>query len=508
MDKVVVNGVDLLNRKDLSQSQNRELQRYIDENAHLLGFLDKEKEEKEAAVKNNVHSNYNSYSLDNSRYTSSSGRDYDPRSTHSLGRVHSPAISDYGGKRKGVSWSDGVKKRDPRARSHSPKREPYNNYNNANENGVGYGTGGGANNNDYSSPHSRLYSPAYSTSDKRRTPFDYDNSHTGADSPWGDNWSRASKDSFGGAGGDTDSVSGWKGFPKSDISAYSTLERKPDDYNRYETYRHREQQARRSQERDDTIKFSGFGDHRVSGVAEIKPKPWTGGEVVTDPNIMYKSLKPRRLFYSPIGDGCVAADGIELKRGPSDLTPKVSVRHERIVEKGSHGQAGRRIYEHMWDDGNGRKGDDGSKDFGPIYTPLNGLGPGEGRGGDGKGGKPNGDEGGEKRPGPGDGNADGNGPGRFPPYGNDDGNGPGRFPPYGNDDGLGDGGGPRSRPNSALSIGTDGQPREGWTKTFIVNPRELINQYANETPINIFDLEDHTPKTITTYKESVTEVVD
>uniref|UniRef100_A0A915D941 Uncharacterized protein n=1 Tax=Ditylenchus dipsaci TaxID=166011 RepID=A0A915D941_9BILA len=463
VDKVVVNGVDLLNRKDLSNSQNRELQRYIDENAHLLGFLDKEKEEA-AATKENIHSNYNSYSLDNSRYTSSAGRDYDPRSTHSLGRVHSPAVSDYGGKRKGVSWSDGVQKKDPRARSHSPKRESENNNNsNVYGNGVGGHSGleDGVNNHHHypSSPHPRFYSPAYSTSDKRRTPFDYDHqSHTGgADSPWGTTGAGPAKTAL-------------EEGEQSDISAYSTLEKKPDDYNRYETYRHREQQMRRSQDRDDAIKFSGFGDHRVSGVAEIKPKPWTGGEVVTDPNIMYKSLKPRRLFYSPIGDG-----------------------HERIVEKGSPGQAGRRVYEHIWDDGSGRRGDDKANDFGPIYTPLNDLGPGDGK--DGRG-KPNGDgdAGTKKRPGPGIG--DGNGPGRLPPYG-------------GSDDGLGGGaGGPTSRPNSALSIGTDGQPREGWTKTFIVNPRELISQYASETPTNIFDLEDHTPKTYTTYKEVISKIED
>lgn len=57
----------------------------------------------------------------------------------------------------------------------------------------------------------------------------------------------------------------------------------------------------------------------------------------------------------------------------------------------------------------------------------------------------------------------------------------------------------------ALSIGTNGLPREGWTKTFIVNPRELINQYGNETQTIIFDLEDHTPKTTTTIKERFVE---
>lgn len=40
--------------------------------------------------------------------------------------------------------------------------------------------------------------------------------------------------------------------------------------------------------------------------------------------------------------------GIELKRGPPDLTPRVHVTHERVVERGPAGKAGRRVYEHTW----------------------------------------------------------------------------------------------------------------------------------------------------------------
>lgn len=46
-----MNGVDLVNEDELSPSQHRELQRYIDANAHLLGFLDKEKEQEEELKK-------------------------------------------------------------------------------------------------------------------------------------------------------------------------------------------------------------------------------------------------------------------------------------------------------------------------------------------------------------------------------------------------------------------------------------------------------------------------
>jgi len=52
------------------------------------------------------------------------------------------------------------------------------------------------------------------------------------------------------------------------------------------------------------------------------------------------------------------------------------------------------------------------------------------------------------------------------------------------------------------ALGTDKTPREGWTKTFIVNPRECINVYGTEVLTSIFDLEDHTPKTMITVKET------
>jgi hypothetical protein len=146
-----VNGVDLVNREELSNSQQRELQRYIDANAHLLGFLDKEKEENEKAemvrkytgagsapplsLASPTDSNasaaflmrnqqpYNSYSLgreppirssmDDSWSAAAAGQyGRPPSATQSLNRLGmgSPS-SDYGyggGKRKGVSWSDVV----------------------------------------------------------------------------------------------------------------------------------------------------------------------------------------------------------------------------------------------------------------------------------------------------------------------------------------------------------------------------------------------------------------
>ncbi|CAD5222304.1 unnamed protein product [Bursaphelenchus xylophilus] len=106
-----------------------------------------------------------------------------------------------------------------------------------------------------------------------------------------------------------------------------------------------------SQERD--TRFGGYGDRVGSGV-ELAPTHWKGGELVTDPTLVNKVLygiKPKKFFYSPIGDGVVAADGVELKRGPTDLTPKVEVIQQRVVEKGSPGQSGLRVTERAWSSG-------------------------------------------------------------------------------------------------------------------------------------------------------------
>lgn len=72
---------------------------------------------------------------------------------------------------------------------------------------------------------------------------------------------------------------------------------------------------------------------------------------MTDPDVVPKILtkiKPRRMFYSPIGDGVVAADGVEMKRGPVDLTPRVEVIQTRTVERGEKGKGGVNIIEKTW----------------------------------------------------------------------------------------------------------------------------------------------------------------
>lgn len=147
-DKLVVNGCDLVNRDELSASQNRELQRYIDANAHLLGFLDKEKDEAEAEGRGRAviavgqqHSpaaSQSSASIAVAQHSPPSATApasrplsaslYSPRAPSAASaRAGSPYSlgggSEYGtgGKRKGVSWSDVVEEPSPtRHRSNSP----------------------------------------------------------------------------------------------------------------------------------------------------------------------------------------------------------------------------------------------------------------------------------------------------------------------------------------------------------------------------------------------------
>lgn len=87
--------------------------------------------------------------------------------------------------------------------------------------------------------------------------------------------------------------------------------------------------------------------------------------MVTDPSLVTKSLKTRRFYYSPIGDGMkyyptfisrfklgvVAADGVELKRIPPDLTPKVEVIQQRVVERAHPGKPGLKVSEKTWSTG-------------------------------------------------------------------------------------------------------------------------------------------------------------
>uniref|UniRef100_A0A914GTX7 F-box domain-containing protein n=1 Tax=Globodera rostochiensis TaxID=31243 RepID=A0A914GTX7_GLORO len=503
-DKLVVNGVDLLNRDELSASQNRELQRYIDANAHLLGFLDKDKDQQQQADGGDNKRTSLAVSVPANKFDSlSTGQtavrptSYDsssfsspaygrpPSASASLNRTGSPYSmgggSEYGGgsgRRKGVSWSDVVEEPRPtRTRSNSPPpasfiRHPMPVFDN----------GSPLEKSDYETGQQRYGKNLSDDSEQNGLGHQNYNRHR-----------HTSQNPFERADG-WGSSNPWTG----------SLD------HRGGGSREREHRAlgRRG--------HRAYGDHRVSGI-EMKPKGWTGGEIVTDRNIMNKSLKPRRFYYSPIGDGVVAADGIEMKRPPPDLTPRRYEYHQRYVEHGP-GQPGVRVTEKVWHEG--ELGDGRAEEIGrgpPAGWPSNGLG--RGRGGPRDDGKDRGAGDGPKWPGLDD--DDGRRMARKVPLTEDDGQkgpsadggrssgngGLGRFPlldygegkmPRGGDDDDGT----RGRTLSAPSVGSDGAPREGWTKEFITNPRELINQYGTETLTTIFDYEDHTPKTYISMKES------
>ncbi|CAD5214832.1 unnamed protein product [Bursaphelenchus okinawaensis] len=518
-DKVVVNGCDLVNRTQLSNSQNRELQRFIDRNSHKLGFYDRPHDEKEPESQGR-YSSLGFGVLPGSRPYGYDGADHS-KDIGSGNRVDSPysEYGTYGSKRKGVKFADGVDS----SKAHPFPEDSFGLNNrsgagNPSSGNTGYGEAGYGDTNGlggrrgstqgYGQGNTGIgdnYGKNRGGSGKQTHPDNYD--------PYGTN--RAGKANNKNLRSRTQSPGAgdqfkWKPYQsyeydgkrntvappipqwlkdRSVTPAYSALNKHPDNYNKYDTEKHRIQLARQSQEKDEEIKFYGFGDRLGSGI-ELTRKRWTGGELITDPTFVTKSIKPRTMFYSPIGDGCVAADGIELKRGPPDLTPKRYEYHERVVERGDTGHGGVRVTEKRWDDGSRRNGDDDDGGRGRGW-PDDGLGDGRGRRGPGDGGL--GDGLGDGRP-----KRDDDGNRGWP---NDDGGWPrGRGEPF---DG-GDGGYPRSL--SPLSIGTDGFPREGWTKTFITNPRELINQYGSETLTTIFDLKDHTPKTMTTVKETISPV--
>uniref|UniRef100_A0A915PTR0 Uncharacterized protein n=1 Tax=Setaria digitata TaxID=48799 RepID=A0A915PTR0_9BILA len=181
-------------------------------------------------------------------------------------------------------------------------------------------------------------------------------------------------------------------FPtNSPTNNYQSHGKHPDDYNRYDTARSRSHASQRQRDEDERSRFSGYGDRPGSGV-EFMPTKWHGGEIITDPGHLPRSLKPRRLYYSPIGDGVVAADGVEMKRVPKDLSPKITVTHRRTVDRGEPGRDGYNIYTRTVTHGNdygsdlGGSGRDSRLTSGispgsDSYGQQSGVGPGMSYGG-------------------------------------------------------------------------------------------------------------------------------
>uniref|UniRef100_A0A915C569 Uncharacterized protein n=1 Tax=Parascaris univalens TaxID=6257 RepID=A0A915C569_PARUN len=292
------NSCDLLNRHQLSRSQDRELQRYIDANSHLLQYIEKPFENFKARKPPSNYTNIRN-TLGGSAHRVWTPPGQQQRRSRSAGyntgppyldnwttdqSVHRPYWESTSRSRKEVTWSDTVPAVKQRARSLSPFR-----------------------------------------TDRARTQM----LHYGSTDNLNDRWN------------DNHGVRDRTASP-----AYSSLDRHRDDYNRYETARHTHAKKleRVRREEEERSRFSGYGDRPGSGV-ELMPTKWQGGEIVFDRRQLPKSLKPRRIYYSPIGDGVVAADGVEVKRAPKDMSPRISVTHTRTVEKGDPGRDGYNVYE-------------------------------------------------------------------------------------------------------------------------------------------------------------------
>uniref|UniRef100_A0A1I7WX01 ZM domain-containing protein n=1 Tax=Heterorhabditis bacteriophora TaxID=37862 RepID=A0A1I7WX01_HETBA len=295
--------------------------------------------------------------------------------------------------------------------------------------------------------------------------------------------------------------------------AYSALGRHKDDYNRFETARHA-QSKQQAKDKTEESRFSGYGDRPGSGV-ELAGHHWHGGEIITNPQNVPKSLKPRRFYYSPIGDGTVAADGVELKSnlilGLETIKNSSMPASEGYGSEGGYGPGSGR---------NSRTGalSPGGGDFygkGPSGGPTTGSGGPGGVGGGGPGsglGGPSGPGSGNGGYGSGRGTPAGFGSGGDPYGSGRPGSGLGRDPystldsrsgnPYGSNGNLGPGN--DGRMSVASSVFSDPSYRfDTKTGYLITNPRELIHQYATTTPIAVMDTNDHTPTTTTVTKQSL-----
>ncbi|MFH4975462.1 hypothetical protein AB6A40_002171 [Gnathostoma spinigerum] len=330
-DKIVLHGCDLLNRHELSRAQDRELQRYINENSDILQILDRPAPGQNAPMKPkrrmkspSVYASLreklarggglrdiqigDGSAAKNLTVSRSAGNiprsiEFESKPTANWTTYTRPPV--YTAKRKEVKWLDDFEsdRRDPRAKSLSPI------------------------------PVRRGL---------------YEMSHYG---------STGSLGTRGGMSGGVRSVS----MDRTMSPAYSYLDKHQDDYNRYETARrfHSRQAGQQQHHEEEKSKFSGYGDRPGSGV-ELMPTKWHGGEIIRDRAHMPKSIKPKRMYYSPIGDGVVAADGQELVHQPKDLSPRISVTHTRTVERGEPGHDGYNLYERNIVHG----GSDYSSDYG------------------------------------------------------------------------------------------------------------------------------------------------
>ncbi|GMT07162.1 hypothetical protein PENTCL1PPCAC_29336 [Pristionchus entomophagus] len=511
------NGVDLMNRAELSPSQNRELQRFIDANKHLLQYSDRELPpepptrlasssnytELSKKIGQGAHPNQGAKSRGGDEYTVPdqwANRVIDGARGSMTNRHHSRSASPE--KRvNGMNLPPGGE-----WMSHTFPRSVDDNY-------THYGSMGGRN--QLSSPNAdTLKRKGVSWSDlvgggglelANRDNHRVDSSRRSHSPDQGYDRHRDSKMSQYGSMG---SVS--REYNMS--PAYTSMNKPRDNYNRFETEQHA-RAKKLAQEEDAGSKFSGFGDRPGSGV-ELSKHTWAGGEIISDPSRLPAGPKPRRMYYSPIGDGTVAADGIELKRLPVDLTPRVTVTQLTHVDRGRPGRDGLNEYIKEWN----TAGAAPASEYGGLDNL--GGGPGSGRGLGAM--SPNSGRGGPLDGANNNNNANNNGAPNNAgkdPYGTMSSRGTPHDYGLGGDRGnrgspfdRGDHGHPDGRMSNASTMFSD--PGYRYTDIqhgyAITNPRELIHQYATTTPIAVMEAADNTPGTMTTatYKKKVTTRIE
>uniref|UniRef100_A0A0K0EUZ8 ZM domain-containing protein n=1 Tax=Strongyloides venezuelensis TaxID=75913 RepID=A0A0K0EUZ8_STRVS len=523
-DKIILNGVDVVNIDELSPSQNRALLKFIEANKDLLSISDRPVDSSNERNAAGSRASGRTSRFDDSQYRSNaSGLNNDRYNTldtsYSAPFPYSDRNSNYGTsqKRKEVSWSDAIDSlgNQQHPRSYSSLGRGNNNYLGGNSTSL---------DNFNKADRSRSYSPTVINNLSKNKKNFYKSSPENMAGYYGSQQTIPQTPQSMYARDRTISPLTNYASQVRESRAPPTIVNNPAAYDSHTTIIHDVKRAttptRKPKEFDDT-RFGGFGDRPGSGV-ELIPSKWHGGEIITDPSQIPKGLKTKRFYYSPIGDGTVAADGIELKKLPPDLTPKVEIIHQRTVErKGNDGHSGVKIYEKEWTEGGG-SGYGGGSHLNSHYSsePPAGFGDNLGNGPYGKDGDPFGKGGNDPFGNRGDPYGKGG-----DPFGNKNGDPNNLNDPFGSLSNMVPARSsnaspyksyPASEPqfptgrdstgSSMFGDSTRSRRFEIKTDYMITNPRELIHQYATTTPTAVLDLtEGHdSSKTVTKTSYSAT----
>uniref|UniRef100_A0AC35TV30 ZM domain-containing protein n=1 Tax=Rhabditophanes sp. KR3021 TaxID=114890 RepID=A0AC35TV30_9BILA len=483
-DKIILNGVDVVNINELSKSQNRALLKFIEANKDLLSYSERPES---VADRSNYMYGSNAGLNNNSGYGSiGSGMNYAETCPTFNSSYTAPYDKGYGNpqKRKEVSWSDAI---DSLALQ-NPQQRPRSTV------GTGdYYQGGNRDKQD----RSRSYSPTAAHSLLKNKNLKQPSNMSGY---YGSQQNIPQTPQSMYARDRTIS-------PHTNYGALINHDTKtsaghPAQYETTSIIHDRRSLTpnRKTQKDYEDSRFGGFGDRVGSGV-DLSKTTWHGGEIITDPTGVPKGIKPKRMFYSPIGDGTVAADGIEMKKGPADLTPKVEIIHQRTVErKGGDGRGGVKIYEKEWTEGGGGGGASNinSRLSSEAPFPTN-LGSNLGNAGN-AGNAPNDDPFGSL------GNLVPSRSNNASPYNNVN-NRNNNASPYGANKSYQPSepiypSGRDSTGSSMFGDSTRSRRFEIKTDYMITNPRELIHQYATTTPTAVLDVNDVNSSSKVTTKSS------